>query len=389
MRPHHKFTAIAAVAILTTSLLTVTTQSANAATNQVSKLSGQGGAGEFSQPRGISVAPSGEVNGKTVKTATVYETADEATKNCEVPKQIPPPGKPTPQPDTWFAPDIVNYAAGVRQIIPNTPPVLRQMNAAYSGYDTLNPITRIAGITGLMRQQQDLAMNTMDPTVGFAAMAGQGYDDLGKQIADVEEGNVTKIVNPYLQTIGQLNTDVDYKNTMLRGKFDTEGATYQEELAAQRNKKAAQEAMLWGQGWGNVQKDNSLRVAYPNAWHAQRLSPTFAWSGVGRDPLGADTYMSPVSGSTAQADCSTAYQTAYNQVKNDTTMDEDAKKEYASNMQKACISQNLNKANTQNKTQQQMYSQGLNTALGSSRFGGAMYTAPGSMEFGGSYFDDY
>ena len=36
-----------------------------------------------------------------------------------------------------------------------------------------------------------------------------------------------------------------------------------------------------------------------------------------------------------------------------------------------------------------MYSQGLNTALGSSRFGGAMYTAPGSMEFGGSYFDDY
>ena len=70
-------------------------------------------------------------------------------------------------------------------------------------------------------------------------------------------------------------------------------------------------------------------------------------------------------------------------------MDEDAKKEYASNMQKACISQNLNKANTQNKTQQQMYSQGLNTALGSSRFGGAMYTAPGSMEFGGSYFDDY
>ena len=61
MRPHHKFTAIAAVAILTTSLLTVTTQSANAASFQVSKISGQGGAGEFSQPRGISVAPSGEV----------------------------------------------------------------------------------------------------------------------------------------------------------------------------------------------------------------------------------------------------------------------------------------------------------------------------------------
>lgn len=61
MRPHHKFTAIATVAILATSLLTFATQSANAASNQVSTLSGQGGAGEFSTPRGISVAPNGEV----------------------------------------------------------------------------------------------------------------------------------------------------------------------------------------------------------------------------------------------------------------------------------------------------------------------------------------
>ena len=61
MRRHHKFTAIATVAILTSSLLTFATQSANAASNQVSILSGQGGAGEFSHPRGISVAPNGEV----------------------------------------------------------------------------------------------------------------------------------------------------------------------------------------------------------------------------------------------------------------------------------------------------------------------------------------
>jgi hypothetical protein len=331
------------------------------------------------------VAPSGEINGKTVTKATQYETADDATKNCGTPPPPPKPPKETPQPTTWFAPDIVNYAANMRQIIPNTPPVLRQMNAAYSGYDTINPITRIAGITGLMRQQQDLAMNTMDPTVGFAAMAGQGYDELGKQIADVEESNTTKIVNPYLQTIGQLNTDVDYKNTLLRGKFDTEGATYQEELAAQRNAKNAQDAALFGAGWGNVQKDNSLRVMYPNAWHAQRLTPTFAWSGVGKDPLASvDTSVTPGSSAATQADCSKAYSDAYSQVKNDTTMDEDAKKEYASNMQKACISQNLNKANAQTKTQQQMYGQNF-----VQKFGGTMYTAPGAMEFGGVYFDDY
>ena len=331
------------------------------------------------------VAPSGEINGKTVTKATQYETADDATKNCGTPPPPPKPPKEIPQPTTWFAPDIVNYAANMRQIIPNTPPVLRQMNAAYSGYDTINPITRIAGITGLMRQQQDLAMNTMDPTVGFAAMAGQGYDQLGQQIGDVEETNTTKIVNPYLQTIGQLNTDVDYKNTLFRGKFDTEGATYQEELAAQRNAKNAQDAALFGAGWGNVQKDNSLRVMYPNAWHAQRLTPTFAWSGVGKDPLASvDTSVTPGSSAATQADCSKAYSDAYSQVKNDTTMDEDAKKEYASNMQKACISQNLNKANAQTKTQQQMYGQNF-----VQKFGGTMYTAPGAMEFGGVYFDDY
>jgi len=47
--------------LLSLSLLTMTTQSAAAASYDVSTLSGQGGAGEFNQPRGISVAPNGEV----------------------------------------------------------------------------------------------------------------------------------------------------------------------------------------------------------------------------------------------------------------------------------------------------------------------------------------
>ena len=61
MRSHPKFIALASVAVLSTSLLTVMTQQARAASYEVSTLSGQGGAGEFNQPRGISVAPSGEV----------------------------------------------------------------------------------------------------------------------------------------------------------------------------------------------------------------------------------------------------------------------------------------------------------------------------------------
>jgi sugar lactone lactonase YvrE len=61
MRTNHKFTAIFSVALLSILLLTASTQSVKAATNQVSILSGQGGAGEFSNPSGVSVAPDGTV----------------------------------------------------------------------------------------------------------------------------------------------------------------------------------------------------------------------------------------------------------------------------------------------------------------------------------------
>ena len=334
------------------------------------------------------VQPNGQIGDKTVKSATQYETSDEATKNCIPDPKIPPGTPPKGQSQTWFAPDIVNYAAATRQIIPNTPPTLRQMAQPISGYDTINPITRIAGTTGLMRQQQDLAMNTMDATTGFAAMAGQGYDKLAEQIGGVEEDNTTKIVNPYLERVGNLATDVDKFNTAMRGKFDTEGAVYQEELAGQRNKKGSGEAMLWGQGYGNVLKDNTLRLAYPNAYHAQRLTPTLAWSGVGRDPLGPNTNVSPGGASVAQQDCSTVYSAAYAQVKGDANMPEAAKVDYATKMQQACISRNNSQANQQNRTQQQQYATGIGNMFGGARFGGAMYTAPGAMEYGGMYFDD-
>lgn len=61
MRLHRKSIAVTSAMFLSLSLLTVTTESAWAASNQVSVLSGQGGAGDFSTPRGISVAPNGDV----------------------------------------------------------------------------------------------------------------------------------------------------------------------------------------------------------------------------------------------------------------------------------------------------------------------------------------
>jgi len=61
MRSHRKFTAITTSVILSLSFLTATTQSAKAASNQVSILSGQSGTGDFLNPRAVSVAPNGDV----------------------------------------------------------------------------------------------------------------------------------------------------------------------------------------------------------------------------------------------------------------------------------------------------------------------------------------
>jgi hypothetical protein len=61
MRSHRKFTAITTSVILSLSFLTATTQSAKAASNQVSILSGQARAGDFLNREQFRLLRSGEV----------------------------------------------------------------------------------------------------------------------------------------------------------------------------------------------------------------------------------------------------------------------------------------------------------------------------------------
>lgn len=326
--------------------------------------------------------------GDKVVNATQYDTLDLANTNCEVPKEkpkdeiIPPPKQRQPGP--WFTPDVINLATGIRQRVPHPNAVLRQMPQIYSGYDLNNPITQIAGVTGLQRQKADLAMNTLDPTVANAIGAGEGYDALAQGISGVEAKNVDT-VNNYLARIGQLQYNYDAANMQGRRQFDVDSEVGKEEFASQLNKKDAQNAMLYNTGWGNVLKDEGFRLAYPQAQWANRITPDYSWSGIGKDPLAPDTSVSPGGSASGQSDCSAVYAQAYNSVKNDASRDEAAKKEYASRMEASCLSQNNSRAN---KTQQQSYVANANSLFGA-EFGGAFYTAPGSFEFGGSYFDDY
>jgi hypothetical protein len=331
-----------------------------------------------------------EPKGDKVVKSTEYSSLELANTNCEPPKTPPPPDTPPPPPNKpgpWFTPDVINLSTGLRQRIPHPSVTLRQMPQIYSGYDLNNPITQIAGATGLMRQQQDLAMNTMDATTGFAAMAGQGYDALAKGISGIEEKNVDT-VNNYLGRIGSLQYQYDLANLGQKRQFDVDTGVATDEWAGDLNKNDAQNAMLYNTGWGNVFKDEGFKLAYPQAYHANRITPDYSWSGRGRNIMGPNTHVSPGSGATAQADCTAVYAQAYNSVKNDATRDEAAKRDYASRMEASCISQNNSRANSNNKTQQQSYVANANSLFGS-EFGGTFYTAPGSYEFGGTYFDDF
>jgi len=333
------------------------------------------------------VAPSG---GK-ITTATQYEDSTQATANCKVEKK--PPGEEIPvdpqplQPQPWFAPDIVNFGTGLRQRTPYTPPTLREMQMPASGYDTFNPITQIAGITGAGAQYNDLLMNTMDPTVAAATGANFGFDALGKAISDIEAGNLG-VTNANYDKVAQRNMQVNQFNTQARRQFDVDSAIATEERARDLNAKDAQNAGLWGRGWTNDMMDNGLRVEYPNAYHANRITGDFGWSGTGKDPLAFDTSVSGT-GATASGvsagtqDCLAVYSQAYKSAK-DSGQDDAQAKDYAGKMQSACIQQNTTATNARTRTQQGGYNQGASNMFG------AGYTNPmmRSREFGGSFFED-
>lgn len=333
------------------------------------------------------VAPTG---GK-ITTATQYEDSTQAEANCKVEKK--PPGEEIPvdpkplQPQPWFAPDIVNFGTGLRQRTPYTPPTLREMQAPASGYDTFNPITHIAGVTGASKQYNDLLMNTMDPTVAAATAANFGFDALGKGISDVEASNLG-VTNANYDKVAQRNMQVNQFNTQARRQFDVDSAIATDERARDLNAKDAQNALLWGRGWTNDMTDNGLRVEYPNAYHANRITGDFGWSGTGKDPLAFDTSATGSGAvangaSAATQDCLAVYSQSYKSAK-DSGQDDAAAKEYAGKMQSACIQQNTAATNTRGRTQQGGYNQGAGNMFGAS------YTNPvmRSSQFGGSFYED-
>jgi hypothetical protein len=209
----------------------------------------------------------------------------------------------------WFAPDIVNYGTALGQRTPFTLPSLDQMQAPPSGYDTLNPITHIASITGASKQYSDQLANTMDPTVAAAAASNFDFDALARGIAKVEIDNNTIANNAY-DKIAARNMQVDQFNTGARRQYKADVATAIEERARDMNNKDAMLAKLYGQGWWNAARDEGNRARFPQAKHINRITGDFEFSGDGKDPLEPDTS----GGYNNTADATTAANAEYQRV---------------------------------------------------------------------------
>ncbi len=311
-------------------------------------------------------------SGSTIKTATLLQSPNDTCGTAEVARE-------PKQSTLWFPPDLANLNAALATRIPNVEPTLREMPQSYSGYVTRNPITEIAGVSSLVKQQQNMANATMDPTSAFAATSGLGYDELAKQIGAVEHENINT-VNQYLNNLGQRQMAFDQFNTQARRQFDVDSAIYQEELARDRNKKDALVAQMFGQGYKNMMNDNALRVEYPNAWHVNRPTGTFAWSGVGRNPLLPDTHYSPVSNrggsdDNAYQESINVYNNAYKEFLSKNSGQEEAAKKHAEDMRRYYLSQN--KTNSR-KSQQGSYNSGLKGIKNGGMIG-AFYTNPFSI----------
>lgn len=283
--------------------------------------------------------------------------------------------KRNPQYDGWFAPDIVNYTTALGQRTPFTLPTMRQMQAAPSGYDTLNPITHIASITGASKQYSDQLANTMDPTVAAAAASNFDFDALAKGIANVETQNVG-IANSAYDRIGQRQAAVDQFNTQARRQYDVDVATAIEERARDANKKDAMLAKLYGQGWWNAARDAGNRERFPQAQHINRLIGKYDFSGQGKDPLGADTGSGSYGNSgDATAEANAAYQKVY-----DERIKAGDKEDVAKSKAEAAMKQVYNDHNyyrsSKNRNQQDGYSSTIGSA-GIQKYGGSLnFTAP-------------
>jgi hypothetical protein len=326
----------------------------------------------------IDAATNAEVKPTGTKVEGPFGTQADAEAACKV-KTLDTIA-PQNEYNGWFMPDIVNYATAMGQRIPFTPPAMRQMQAAPSGYDLTNPIQKISADQSNAKQISDQLFNTMDANTAIATMMGnRSLENLNSGITMTELGNL-KDVNQNYQTIGNRAMQVDQFNTQARSKYDAEMATAIEERADQLNDKDAMLAKLYGAGWWNAARDTGNRVRFPQAKHINRITGKYDGFGGGRDLLADDTQSgSNNANSDVSAQALAEYNRAYKQAI-DAKIPEDEARKLAQDAQKQVYNNHNYYRTPKNRNQQDGYYEGM-SGLSMQKNGGSFYSATPEYDF--------
>jgi hypothetical protein len=247
------------------------------------------------------VAPAGAVSGAYSDKASA-DAVCAASPELQAPPAIAADGP-------WYLPDYTNFLTASRQRIGDFPPSMRLARPMGIGYDTINPITRIASVLSGKRQRDELASQMLDPTtaMSLAYSDGQVSQDLAQQIGDVEVQNVGISNQAYAQN-AQIQNQMEMFNVGQREKYDIGVATYGQQRINALNKKDALRTAMYNTGWKNwTDKKTREQVLYPQARQNPILGD-WAFSGRGRDITNPfETYVNPMTGGSGSAGNYEAY----------------------------------------------------------------------------------
>jgi hypothetical protein len=202
--------------------------------------------------------------------------------------------KETPNLDTWFAPDIMNFVGAMTDPINRYEPSQGKVNLVTPGYDLLDPTRQLAANQEQMARFQNQLENSVDPQIALSASlaaSGEGFQNAANVLANVENANVGVVNQAYQQNAAIENSEI-MANENARQKYIAEMAMLNENEDKAKSLKKWRVIGAFNQGWHNYNKDQMMeQVLFPQVY-TNNITGDVRYSGNGRAVDEYNTYSS-------------------------------------------------------------------------------------------------
>lgn len=198
--------------------------------------------------------------------------------------------------DSFFTPDVVNFSNILDLDMPEFRPTMSKINPKVPDYTLLDPSRQIAA----QQEQQAMMLDQMENMAAANIAAATVLGGSGKDMAQVANilGNYemqnVDISNRAAANEASILNNADIVNEKARQEYLAQSANFGENLAKQKNQKHNLLAKGYTTMWENRTKDNMLRQLFPQYAYDRVTGSGVGFSGQGRDIMGIDTYVNPM-----------------------------------------------------------------------------------------------